>query len=75
MGVKFVGVSKNEQGDITHVLTNHGDLIEVSEAKEMALNGEVDSITDLHPDGTWEIAHSAGNYQYEEGNLSTLPEV
>lgn len=75
MGVKFVGVRKDRRGNITELLTNTGEVVSIHQARVMALAGEVDSLTDLHSDGEWEIGHSAGTNTYEEGgNLDQLPE-
>ncbi|MDQ0191615.1 hypothetical protein JI721_14565 [Alicyclobacillus cycloheptanicus] len=75
MGTKFVRVRKNWRGEITHLLTNDGQVVSIQEARRMAMNGEVDSLTDVHADGTWEIDATAGTSQYAEGaNLDELPE-
>ncbi|GGJ13558.1 hypothetical protein GCM10010885_23570 [Alicyclobacillus cellulosilyticus] len=76
MGVKFVGVRKNRRGDITHVLTNTGEVVPIHQARLMALRGEVDSLTGIRADGTWQIAHTAGEDTHREGhNLDQLPEI
>lgn len=75
MGVKFVGARKDRQGNITHLLTNQGQVVSIHDARVMAMSGEVDSITDVHSDGSWEISASAGNDIPTAGyNLDTLPE-
>ncbi|MCF8563416.1 hypothetical protein LLE49_01485 [Alicyclobacillus tolerans] len=75
MGVKFVRVRKDWRGNITHLLTNSGEVVGIDEARVMALTGEVDSLTDLHADGTWEIDGLAGTGGHREGhNLDQLPE-
>lgn len=75
MGVKFVGVRKDRRGNITELLTNTGKVVSVHQARVMAMAGEVDSLTDLHADGEWEIDPSAGTNTYEQGgNLDQLPE-
>lgn len=75
MGTKFVGVRKDRHGNITHLLTNDGRVVSIDEARTMALNGEVDSLSDVHADGTWEIHGTAGSAEYAEGsNLDQLPE-
>ncbi|WDL96826.1 hypothetical protein [Alicyclobacillus sp. ALC3] len=75
MGTKFVRVRKDWRGNITHLQTNDGDVVTIDEARRMAMEGEVDSLSDIHADGSWEIDHTAGTNQYEQGaNLDTLPE-
>jgi len=75
MPVKFVAIRKNDQGQITHVRTNGGDVVSMEEAANMAKTGEIDSLTDVHADGTWEIRSAAGTGDYSEGyNLDGLPE-
>lgn len=75
MGTKFVRVRKDWRGNITHLLTNDGNVVTIDEARRMAMDGEVDSLTDVHRDGTWEIDHAAGSTDYAQGvNLDTLPE-
>ncbi|SFV01666.1 DUF3892 domain-containing protein [Alicyclobacillus macrosporangiidus] len=75
MGTKFVRVRKDGRGNITHLLTNDGRVVSIDEARTMAQNGEVDSLSDVHADGTWEIRDAAGSTEYAEGNnLDQLPE-
>lgn len=75
MGKKFVRVRKDWRGNITHLLTNGGEVVTIDNARRMAMDGEIDSLSDLHADGTWEIAHTAGTNAYAEGeNLDNLPE-
>ncbi|SFV06896.1 hypothetical protein [Alicyclobacillus macrosporangiidus] len=68
MGTKFVRVRKDGFGNITHLLTNDGHVVSIDEARTMAQNGEVDSLSDLHADGTWEINNTAGSTEYGKGN-------
>lgn len=76
MGIKFVGIRKSVTGQITHVLINNGDLVPINVAIQLAREGEVDSITDIHSDGSWEISNSTGTGTYlKEHNLDILPEV
>jgi len=75
VGVKFVGVRKDRRGNITQLLTNQGSVVSIHEARVMALSGDIDSFTDVHEDGRWEIAGTAGTDSYEEGcNLGELPQ-
>lgn len=75
MGVKFVGVRKDRRGNISELLTNEGAIVPIQEARVMALSGEVDSLTDIHRDGSWEIQNEAGDARYQSGNnLDQLPE-
>jgi hypothetical protein len=55
MSVSFIAVRKDEQGKITHFLTDDGKTITFAEAKELVHNGEVDSLTEIHDDGGWEM--------------------
>jgi hypothetical protein len=72
MSVKFVAVRKDVKGQITQLLTDDGRAVSIVEARRMAHRGDVDSITDLHADGTWTIDDEL---QHEEGsNLGHLPE-
>ncbi|MCF6092860.1 hypothetical protein L1765_02465 [Microaerobacter geothermalis] len=72
MGVKLVAVRKDTLGNITHFLTNTGKVISINQAVKMAHDGQVDSITDLHADGTWSIQMS--DETVEGSNLTFLPE-
>lgn len=75
MGVKFVGIRKDRRGNITQLLTNTGEVLSIHQARVMALAGEVDSLTDIHRDGTWEISGTVGTDEYAQGhNLDELPE-
>lgn len=75
MGIKFTGVRKGPEGSITHIRTNAGKIVSLDEAQALARSGQVDSLTDVHADGTWEIADSAGEAEYrEDSNLDSLPE-
>lgn len=75
MGVKFVGVRKDRRGNIVQLLTNDGQVVSIHDARIMAMSGDVDSLTDIHADGTWEIRGTAGDDGYREGyNLDQLPE-
>lgn len=70
--MKLTAVRKNRQGKITHFLTDAGNVVTVEEAREMAHNGLIDSLTDLQADGSWFIDNEIG---YAEGeNLDQLPE-
>jgi|GEM_PF-6002635 len=75
MGRKIVAVRKDHGGRITHVRTNRGEVLSLQEVQSLARLGEVDSLTDVHADGSWEIAHTAGYDGEAFGqNLSKLPE-
>lgn len=75
MGTKFVRVRKDRRGNITHFLTNDGRVVSIDDARRMAMAGEVDSLSDVHADGTWEIDSAVGSNHYAEGsNLDQLPE-
>jgi hypothetical protein len=75
LGTKLVGVRKNRKGQITELLTNDGSVLSMEEARAMAKAGNLDSLTDVHADGTWEINHTAGTDEHREGqNLDQLPE-
>ncbi|MBP1931177.1 hypothetical protein [Ammoniphilus resinae] len=71
MTEKLVAVKK-ENGFITHFLTDEHRMITLEEAQQMARGGELDSLTDLHADGRWEI-HD-GEVHKEGNNLADLPE-
>jgi len=71
MSVAFVGVRKNEKGLITHFLTDDGRTITFAEAKELVENGEVDSLTEIHEDGSWEM--DLETTPAEGNNLDELP--
>jgi hypothetical protein len=75
VGIKFTGIKKGADGSITHIRTNQGNVLSITEAQSMARSGQIDSLTDVHADGTWEIASSTGEGQPRvESNLDTLPE-
>ncbi|MBO8173314.1 MAG: hypothetical protein H0Z33_15705 [Bacillaceae bacterium] len=70
--MKLIAVRKNDQGEITHFLTDHHRVISFAEAKRMVEEGKIDSLTDIRADGTWMIddrgQHLSGT------NLDDLPE-
>lgn len=68
---KFIGVRKDNAGKITHLKTDEGQIVSLPEARKMAKEGWIDSLTDLHADGSWEIKDEL---QFSEGNnLGKLP--
>lgn len=72
MSFKLVAVKKDAAGNITHFLTDRDTIITFSEAQQLVSKGEVDSLTELHSDGSWIIDDA---YQHVEGiNLGDLPE-
>jgi hypothetical protein len=70
--MKFVAVHKDHTGNITHFLTDQNRVVAFEEARKLAQEGEVASLTDLYADGTWFI--DDGVQQIEGSNLGDLPE-
>lgn len=71
MTVKFVAVRKNTAGEITHIKTDDGRSLSFAEARELVHRNEVDSLTEIYPDGRWEISLPTNT---EMGsNLDNLP--
>ncbi|MEW9668840.1 hypothetical protein [Ammoniphilus sp. 3BR4] len=69
--MKLVAVRKNQEGKITHFLTDKDTVITIEEAEQLARTGELDSLSEIHADGSWVIdamQHMEGN------NLAGLPE-
>lgn len=72
MAAKLIAVKKNEQGQITHFKLDSGQVVSLEEAQTMAHQGQIDSISDLHSDGSWTIDDEL---QHAEGsNLGHLPD-
>lgn len=72
MSFKLVAVKKDSAGNITHFLTDRDTVLTFSEAEQLVRDGEVDSLTELHADGSWIIDDDS---QHVEGlNLGDLPE-
>ncbi|MBE3554812.1 MAG: hypothetical protein IMW85_07465 [Thermicanus sp.] len=72
MRVAFVGVRKDEEGRITHFLTDKGEVISLQVAERLVREGYVDSLTEIHEDGSWKMDLPTAR---EEGNnLDDLPE-
>ncbi|RXT04150.1 hypothetical protein [Ammoniphilus sp. CFH 90114] len=70
MSLKLVAVRMNEEGKITHFLTDKDTVLTIEEAEKMALQGELDSLSEIHEDGSWII----DAVQPIEGhNLDQLP--
>lgn len=72
MSLKLVAVKKDAAGNITHFLTDRDTVLTYSEAEQLVRNGEVDSLTELHADGSWVIDDAS--QQVEGINLGDLPE-
>jgi hypothetical protein len=70
--MKFIAVHKDQTGNITHLLTDQERVVTLEEARKLAQEGEVASLTDLHADGTWFI--DDGIQQVVGNNLGDLPE-
>lgn len=72
MGIKLVAVHKDDMGKISAFLTDDDQVVTFAEAKQLATNGQLDSLTDIFSNGTWVIdeygQHMAGS------NLADLPE-
>ncbi|CCQ98698.1 conserved hypothetical protein [[Clostridium] ultunense Esp] len=72
MRVAFVGIRKDKDGRITHFLTDQGNVISFKEAERLVREGYVDSLTEIHEDGSWKMDLPTAR---EEGNnLDDLPE-
>jgi len=69
---KLVAVRKDSEGKITHFMTDRDTVITVTEAIQLAQEGEINSITSLQEDGTWFIDEYG--QQREGHNLDQLPE-
>lgn len=69
--MKLVAVRKNQEGKITHFLTDKNRMIPIDEAEQLVQRGEIDSLSEIHADGSWVI----DTLQHLEGNnLTELPE-
>lgn len=72
MSLKLVGVRKDEHGNITHFLTDRETVLTIDEAKQLAREGGIDTLSEIQEDGSWVIDDAV---QHMEGNnLADLPE-
>lgn len=71
MSIKFVAVREDENGKITQLKTDTGQVFSFKEAQQLVREGKVDSLTELKDDGTWviddELQHAEGH------NFDILP--
>ncbi len=74
MSMKLVAVRKDDQGKITHFLTDKDTVITVAEADHLAHLRELDTLSEVHADGSWVISEDDGVQPMEGHNLGDLPE-
>lgn len=74
MSMKPVAVRKDEHGRITHFLTDKDTIITLAEADNLAHNRELDTLSEIHADGSWVISEEDGVQPMEGYNLVDLPE-
>jgi hypothetical protein len=64
LSIKFVAVREDENGKITLLKTDTGQIVSFHEAQQLVREGKVDSLTELKEDGTWviddELQHAHG---------------
>lgn len=71
MSVKLVAVRKDDAGMITHFLTDDGSVLTFEQARDLVRGNEVDSLTEIQKDGSWEI--DIATTQTAGSNLDNLP--
>lgn len=72
LSVALVAVRKDADGKITHFLTDRGDVITFEEAERLVREGYVDSLTEIHEDGSWKM--DLPDARMEGTNLDDLPQ-
>ncbi len=75
MGDKIVGIRKNVDGYITMVRMNNGRVLSIDEARQLAQQGGIDSLSTIDSEGNWWISDvdtEAGEVM--GNNLDILPE-
>lgn len=74
MGEKIIAIEKDQNGDISQVMTHTGRTLPIDQAIQEANQGQFDTITALDKEGNWYIQSSTGTGQPEHGgNLDILP--
>ena len=75
MGDKIVGIRKNMDGYITMVRMNNGRVLSIDEARQLAQQGGIDSLSTIDSEGNWWIADVDSEAGEVMGhNLDILPE-
>lgn len=75
MGDKIVGIRKNVDGYITMVRMNNGRVLSIDDARQLAIQGGIDSLSTIDSEGNWWIADVDGEAGEVVGNnLDILPE-
>lgn len=75
MGDKIVGIRKNADGYISMVRLNNGRVLAIEEARQLAMQGGIDSLSTIDSEGNWwitDVADDAG--EISGHNLGILPE-
>jgi hypothetical protein len=71
LSVAFIAVRKDQNGKITHFMTDQEEIITFEQARELVRNGQVDSLTEIYADGSWEM--NLDSSSAKGNNLDDLP--